>query len=120
MKLLKTLIPAILLLAASFAFAAKSESKPQPNVLPKQFAGWHMSGTTRASRDAAAADPANAALMKEYGFDSLESATYVRDDGRKLTIKAARFNDASGAYGAFTYYRVPEMLVEKIGDQGAS
>jgi hypothetical protein len=37
-----------------------------------------------------------------------------------LTIKAIRFKDASGAYGAFTYYRVPAMPEEKIGDQGAS
>lgn len=118
MKPLRTLIPVILLLAAGFAFAAKSE--PRSPVLPKQFAGWQRSGTSRVSQDVAAADPANTALMKEYGFDSLESATYVRDDGRKLTIKAARFADASGAYGAFTYYRMPEMLVEKIGDQGAS
>jgi hypothetical protein len=37
-----------------------------------------------------------------------------------LTVKAARFLDASGAYGAFTYYKLPQMLVEKVGDQGAS
>ena len=28
--------------------------------------------------------------------------------------------DASGAYGAFTYYKQPEMLNEKIGDQASS
>ena len=66
------------------------------------------------------ADPANAALLKEYGFSDFESATYNQDDGRKLTIKAIRFPDASGAYGAFTYYRASAMPEEKIGDQGAS
>ncbi len=49
-----------------------------------------------------------------------ESATYIRDDGRKLTLKAARFADTSGAYGAFTFYKTPPMLVEKIGDQAGS
>ncbi len=46
-------------------------------------------------------------------------AAYTHDN-RKLTVKAARFADTSGAYGAFTYYKMPQMLNEKIGDQGAS
>ncbi len=45
---------------------------------------------------------------------------YTREDGRKLTVRAARFADASGAYGAFTFYKQPEMLNEKIGDQASS
>src|SRR5713226_4555551 len=99
------------------AFAAGSQAGP---ILPKQFAGWQISGSVQPSKDPAAADPVNAALLKEYGFSDFESATYARDDGRKLTLKAARFGDASGAYGAFTYYKMPQMLTEKIGDQGAS
>ena len=59
-------------------------------------------------------------LLKEYGFSDFESGTYLRDDGRKLSVKAARFADASGAYGAFTYYKMPQMLKETIPDQGAS
>ena len=49
-----------------------------------------------------------------------ESGTYTRDDGRKVALKAIRFADASGAYGAFTYYKMPQMLKESIPDQGAS
>jgi hypothetical protein len=79
-----------------------------------------MSGHTRTSQDPAVADALNAALLKEYGFTDFASASYIRDDGRKLTIKAARFTDATGAYGAFTYYKLPQMLPEEIGDQGAS
>lgn len=89
-------------------------------ILPKQFAGWDLSGNVRKSTDPGLADPVNTALLKEYGFQDFESGTYVRDDGRKLTIKAARFEDASGAYGAFNYYRMPQMITEQIGDQGAS
>ena len=37
-----------------------------------------------------------------------------------MQIKAARFADAGGAYGAFTYYVHPQMRVEKIGDKAAS
>lgn len=79
-----------------------------------------MEGTAKTSADPAVADPANSSLLKEYGFNGFESATYTRDDGRKLTLKAARFGDASGAFGAYTYYLQPEMQREEIGDQGAS
>jgi hypothetical protein len=90
------------------------------SILPKQFSGWQMAGSVHPSKDPGVADPVNAAVLKEYGFTDFESATYTRDDGRKLMLKAARFQDASGAYGAFTYYKLPQMLVEKIGDQAAS
>ena len=93
---------------------------PAAPLLPRQFGGWKISGAASVSSDPAVADPVNAAVLKEYGFDNLESATYVRDDGRKLALKAARFADTSGAYGAFTFYKTPPMLVEKIGDQAGS
>ena len=57
-------------------------------------------------------------MLKEYGFADSETATYTRDDGRKLTIKAARFNDATGAYGAFTFYRQPAMQNRADRHQG--
>jgi hypothetical protein len=58
--------------------------------------------------------------LKEYGFQRVEKAVFTREDGRTLTVKAAVFEDASGAYGAFTYYKIPQMLNEKIGAQGYS
>ncbi len=79
-----------------------------------------MSGTAIKSADSAVADAANAAVLKEYGFQRFEKAEYTRDDGRKLAVKAAVFADASGAYGAFTFYRAPEMNAEKIGEAGSS
>lgn len=78
-----------------------------------------MSGNPRISDDAAVADPAYAGVLKEYGFREVESATYTRPD-RKLSVKAARFNDATGAYGAFTFYKTEGMEKEKIGDLAAS
>ena len=91
-----------------------------PSILPKAFGGWQMVKVAATSINPESADPTNAGLMKEYGFTDFGGATYLRDDGRKVTVKAARFQDASGAYGAFTFYKTPEMLNEKIGDQGAS
>jgi hypothetical protein len=107
-----------LVLAISLAGIAVAKDAPAP--LPKQFGGWQISGSSKTSADPAIADPVNAAVLKEYGFTSFESASYSRDDGRKLTLKAARFGDASGAYGAYTYYKTPLMRIEKIGDGAAS
>ena len=92
----------------------------RPVILPKDFAGWRLQATAKASNDPSVADPANAGLLKEYGFTDFESGTYTRENGRKLTVKAARFTDASGGFGAYTFYYQPEMQREQIGDQGAS
>jgi hypothetical protein len=104
---------------AGFSSAAEPLA-PAPPILPKQFAGWQVQGAAQASKDVAAADPTNAALLKEFGFTDFESATYKSDDGRTLKIRAARFADASGAFGAYSFYLQPEMAREEIGDQGAS
>ena len=122
MKLSRLIFGIILAALAQVAFAGETPATTQSihSILPPQFAGWQITGAPKASKDPVAADSANAALLKEYGFTDFESATYTRDDGRKLNLKAARFGDASGAYGAFTYYKMPQMLKETIPDQGAS
>ena len=108
------------MLLAVTAFAQQTAKVGPSTLLPSAFAGWQAPKATQTSKDPRAADPTNADVLKEYGFIDFENATYTRDDGRKLTVKAARFADASGAYGAFTFYRTPEMLPETIGDQGCS
>jgi hypothetical protein len=88
-------------------------------VLPAEFAGWQVKGDVTKSADPSVVDETNAAVLKEYGFQRLEKAAYTRSDGRNLTIKAAVFEDASGAYGAFTYYFSSEMKPQTIGRQAA-
>ncbi len=88
--------------------------------LPKSFAGWTQTGTPQTTTTASQADGAYPAVLNEYGFVGSETANYTRDDGRKLTIKAAQFKDATGAYGAFTFYRQPAMKSEQIGTKAAS
>jgi hypothetical protein len=97
-----------------------ARSEPAPAMLPQQFGGWQMKGSPQTSTDPAAADPTNAVVLKEYRFSDLATSTYTRDDGRTLKIRAARFADASGAFGAYTFYLQPEMAKEELGDQGAS
>jgi len=124
MKISNPILAAVAVVAlvcsAAAGPAAKAASGTAPQLLPREFGGWQLSGLEKVSTDPAAADPVNAVVLREYGFTDFAAATYTRDDGRKLSIKAARFIDASGAYGAFTYYKVPQMLIEKIGDQSAS
>src|SRR5438270_8644119 len=59
-----------------------SSSRP---LLPQNFAGWQKKSSST-SRDPAQADPANAAVLREFGFTGVESATYVRNS-RKLQVK---------------------------------
>src|SRR4051794_7774653 len=108
------------LVLLSLATVTSAQSKAPAGPLPQAFSGWHIdSQSVKASKDPAAADATDAPVLKEYGFTDLESATYSRN-GRKMQIKAARFSDATGAFGAFTYYVQPQMQVEKIGERGAS
>ncbi len=105
--------------AMALALAASAFGADKPaSLLPDVFAGWQR-GEVHASTNPAQADPANGPLLKEYGFSDFAGATYSQP-GRKLAIKAARFSDTSGAYGAFTFYKRGDMQTETIGDQGAS
>jgi len=108
------------MLAAASTPVAQTPAPPAPPLLPSQFGGWQMRGSAEINQNAAAADPTNAAALTEYRFTDFAAASYVRDDGRTLKIRAARFADASGAFGAYTFYLQPEMAKEQIGDQGAS
>jgi hypothetical protein len=100
--------------------AALAADPPLSAVLPNEFAGWRVKDSISKSTDSADADPTNAPVLKEYGFQHLEKATYTREDGSKLAVKAAVFEDTSDAYGAFTFYKTPSMLNEKIGAQASS
>src|ERR1051326_8621516 len=90
------------LLTACVAWAAPQPG-PLPALLPPQFSGWEITGQAHTSTDPSDADQAFASVLREYGFHDLATATYTRP-GCRMTVKAARFNDASGAYGAFTFY----------------
>ena len=119
---IQILVFALCMLGVGFGANSGIESaasKTSP-ILPQQFAGWQLQGTPQTSTDAAVADPTNAPILKEYRFADYEAVTYTRDDGRTLKLRAARFSDASGAFGAYTFYRTPDMTKEDIGDQGSS
>jgi hypothetical protein len=119
-RFLSFFAPFLLLCSVSTLCAAADKhpapAAPQP-FLATTFAGWNI-GTTHGSAAPQAADPANAEVLKEYGFTEFESAVYARDDNQ-LTVRALRFADASGAYGAYTFYRRPGMKAISVGEQAA-
>jgi hypothetical protein len=91
---------------------------PDAAVLPKIFAGWQQQ-KSEVHNTPTQVDPVNADLLKEDGFKSVQIADYAKPD-RKMTVRVAAFNDATGAYAAFLYYRTPQMAQEEIADQAAS
>src|SRR5258708_18910649 len=123
MRPLRSIQFAVLLLGfRPSVFGAKEASHAPaltPVVLPEGFAGWQIASRAPAVFDAAAADRAEAPLLQEFGFAKLESASYEQN-GRQLNVKALAFHDATGALGAFLYYRQPQMVDESIGDLSSS
>ena len=89
------------------------------SLLPSSFSGWEGAPGAKSTTDPAEVDAANAAALKEYGFNEGMVDTYTRD-GETLTIKALRFEDASGAYGAYSFYRQSNWPKEDVGTGGAS
>jgi hypothetical protein len=102
---------------AQTAPAQNAAAKPPANLpaqLPEAFAGWAADGPIKTVSDAAQADPANAAALAEYSLTGAALATYKRE-GETLSVRALRFHDASGAYGAYSFYRHDGWPREQIG-----
>ena len=126
----KLRIPLLLLVAAIIATAPASgaEKTPPPPaktakadaaLLPADFSGWTATGPAKPLKDVAEADAANAAALKEYGFTDGSLASYQRGS-ETLAVKALRFVDASGAYGAYTYFRHDGWPKEDVGTGATS
>lgn len=81
------------------------------SLLPSSFAGWNE---TANAPNAAAPGSQNSAVFEEYGQAGTETQTYTRD-GKSVTITARKFSDPSGAYGAYSYLRTPDMPAARIG-----
>lgn len=98
--------------------AAKTAATPAAQgFLPETFAGWNAAPPA-VSSNAQAADAANASVLSEYGFTTFESDTYTRD-ANTLSVRAMQFADASGAFGAYTFYRRDGMVPVEVGTRAA-
>jgi hypothetical protein len=76
----------------------------RPLSLPDAFSGWIATEKPKAVTDPAELDSANVAALKEYGCTGGLIANYKRSD-ETLSVKALSFQDVSGAYGAYSFYR---------------
>jgi hypothetical protein len=100
--------------------AARLLLPPAPKaLLPDTFAGWIAVDAPKRVTDAALADQENAAALKEYDFTDAALAVYKRS-GETLSLRLLRFRDASGAYGAFSFYRQSGWPKEEIGSGATS
>jgi hypothetical protein len=88
-------------------------------LLPQAFAGWVAAQPPKKLTDAALADAVNAAALKEYDFTDAALADYKRS-GETLSLRALRFRDASGAFGAYSFYRQNGWPKEEIGTGATS
>jgi hypothetical protein len=110
-------MPRVLLLSAVFCLSTLAFPAPAPKtappLLPHSFAGWTETGAASTTPD-----PADVSLLHENGMVQYDAASYVSGP-QHLSVRAVRFADATGAYGAFTLFRQPNMHPEKIGREGA-
>ena len=109
-----------LVLAASCVIAQTAHSVPKgaSALLPPGFSGWEATGAAKTGTASAEADAANADVLDEYGLKSFAEDTYRRGNST-VSLRAIRFADATGAYGAFTFYRKPDMKPESLGSGAA-
>jgi hypothetical protein len=95
-------------------------------ILPHSFAGWTQSGDQVFGPSAAPGlsnAPANASgdaasAAKEYGWAGGERATYERGS-ETLDVTLYRMKDATGAYGEYSYQRVPGMQRANLTDHSS-
>ena len=103
-------------LLACILLAAALCAAQQPSGLPAKAGGWKKG----ASKTGVAADPAenypeHAAALKESGIATAERATY-KHAGRSWQVLMTRYEDAAGAYSAFTLLRSKEMQAVALAD----
>jgi hypothetical protein len=109
-------IPVFAFFPALFCCSTLALAAPAPAgpVLPRAFAGWSETVAPQP-----VSSPADAPVLQEYGLTRSASASYA-SGAHRLTVRAWLFQDATGAYGAFTFYRQPEMRAGNLGKGSAA
>lgn len=92
----------LLPLAALVLFALPAFAQ---EILPPSFSGWTSQGS---SAKQAPMENAQSSAFREYGYVSGEVQSYVHGSDR-LDVAVYKFKDPSGAYGAYSFLRQPDM-----------
>jgi hypothetical protein len=111
---LSKILPISALLSTALTLAALEP--PLVQVLPASFPGCTAAAATPAP--VAKVDATLLPVLNEYGLTQSATATY-QCGSNSLSVRGYHFNDATGAYGAFTFFRQPAMHAEKIGRDAA-
>jgi len=110
-----------LVFAGIFVFlacATAAMAVDAPN-LPASFAGWTQSGGAETI-----GDPSDArwtetwSVLQEYGYLSGNMQQYTKG-GKTISVSLYRMKDASGAYGIYSYFRVPGMAHSSIAEHSS-
>lgn len=112
-----------LVLAATCAFAQsaapdRKNSDVPIKLLPTGFSGWVEQGVPTTGTTPATLDASHADALTEYGLKEFAESDY-RHGASEAHLRVMRFVDATGAYGAFTFYRKPDMQPRAVGNEGA-
>ena len=109
--------------AAALAVPSRAATPQQP-FLPLKFGGWSLQSPQElSSSDLAAGLGPNFAVLVESGLTSAEHGTYAHlaggGAGGAMRATLYRLRDASGAYGAYTFLRTPDMDSSDLTEKSA-
>lgn len=76
-------------------------------ILPRSLSGWAAQGSPT-NHGQAPMNNAQSSAFREYGYVSGEDQSYVHGSDR-IDVTLYRFKDPSGAYGAYSFLRQPDM-----------
>lgn len=98
-------VSSLIALLALVSFAAGNLPARETSVLPARLGNWERSeGLAVDARELESLAPAEAAILREYGCLSAETAAYRRGANR-WQVTVFRMQDRTGAYGAHTLLR---------------
>lgn len=88
-------------------------------ILPSSLPGWNSKPANPASSEnEPRAGGLSAAVLEEYGSTGTQSMAYSRSR-QILRAMVYSFQDASGAYGAYSFLRTPEMTKANYSEHSA-
>lgn len=99
---------AALLLAALPAFAQ--------GTLPPSVSGWTSRGSTA---NPGPMENGQSSAFREYGYVSGETQSYIRASDR-IDVLLYKFRDPSGAYGAYSFLRQPDMAKTDLTEHSSA
>jgi hypothetical protein len=99
-------------LAALLLFALPAFAQ---GVLPPSVSGWKAQGS---SAPGAAMDATQSSVFREYGYVSRELQSYARGSDQ-IDVAVYKFKDPSGAYGAYSFLRQPDMAKANLTEHSS-